>query len=360
MYGLLTFWLTLATLAFLKRQWILFSLAAAMAQYTHNLAAFYLITLAFTPIFQKDWKTLRSLIWAGFAAIIIYLPWLIHLPAQISKVTSSFWIGKPGVEKLFTLLLMYLPHLPLPDTLLPVGLLLSTLIIALAAFQTYKAKKENSEQSGSGLWLAYLAFIPPLLLWLVSQISPIYVERALLPSHAIFCIWLAWAFTQTKLPRLVQIFVLVLIFATAGMGAYQHVTYRGFPYVSHNLTQSIQNRLEEGDVIIHSSKLTYLPSFYFDRNLPQSFISDPTGSTIVTLSPALRKILHLSDQKSIVNASKNTTRLWYIIQQQSLDEFTSKGFVTHPDIEYINANFTLTSKENFNDIRLYLYIRRAP
>ena len=77
MYVFMTFWLCLATLAFLKRQWILFAVTAALAQYTHNLAAFYLIPLAFTPVFQKDWKTLRSVTLAGFAAIIIYSPWLI-------------------------------------------------------------------------------------------------------------------------------------------------------------------------------------------------------------------------------------------------------------------------------------------
>ncbi|WKZ34542.1 MAG: glycosyltransferase family 39 protein [Anaerolineales bacterium] len=71
MYVLLTFWLCLATYAFLKRQWILFSIAAALAQYTHNLAAFYLLPLALSPVFERDWKTLRSLIWAGLAAITI-------------------------------------------------------------------------------------------------------------------------------------------------------------------------------------------------------------------------------------------------------------------------------------------------
>jgi hypothetical protein len=162
MYVLLTFWLCLATLTFLKRQWILFSIAAALAQYTHNLAAFYLIPLAFSPIFQTDWKTLRSLTLAGFAAIIMYSPWLIHLPAQISKVTSSFWIEKPGFEKLFTLFLIYLPHLPLPNNLLLPGLLLATLTIALAAFQTYRAQKEDPQKAKSGLWLAYLSFVPPL------------------------------------------------------------------------------------------------------------------------------------------------------------------------------------------------------
>jgi 4-amino-4-deoxy-L-arabinose transferase-like glycosyltransferase len=358
MYVLLTFWLCLATYAFLKRQWILFSLAAALAQYTHNLAAFYLLPLAFTPIFQSDWKTLRSLIWAGFAAIIIYIPWLIHLPAQISKVTSSFWIEKPGSEKIFTLFLLYLPHLPLPNNLLFPGLLLATLTIVLASFQTYRTQKEDSQKAESGLWLAYLSFTPPLLLWLVSQFSPMYVERALLPSHAIFCVWLAWAFTQTKLPRPIQILGFALIFVSAGMGFYQHVTYKGFPYGPYaTLDQSIQNDLEHGDVIIHSNKLTYLPSFYFDRELPQSYLVDPPGSSTDTLSPVTRKILQLDYQENIETATANAARVWYIVYQQSIDEFTSQGYSTHPQIEYLVKNFKLEKKEKWGEIRLYLFYR---
>jgi mannosyltransferase len=361
MYVFMTFWLLLATYAFLKRHWVLFTIAAALAQYTHNLAAFYLIPLAFTPVFQKDWKTLRSVTLAGFAAIIIYSPWLMQLPAQLSKVTSSFWIEKPGIEKLFTLFLIYLPHLPLPNNLLLPGLLLATLTIALAAFQTYRAYKDDPQNTKRGLWLVYLAFTPPLLLWLASQISPMYVERALLPSHAIFCIWLAWAFTQTKLPRPIQLFAFALILSSAGMGIYQHLTYKGFPYGPYSaLDQSIQSRLEQGDVIIHSNKLTYLPSFYFDRELPQSYLIDPPGSSTDTLSPATRKILHLTDQKNMETASVNATRIWFIIHQQSIDEFTAQGYKTHPQLKYLNANFALTSTEYLNDIRLYLYTRRSP
>ena len=354
MYVLLAFWLTLATFAFLKRQWILFSLAAALAQYTHNLAAFYLIPLALTPIFQRDWKTLRSLTLAGFAAIVLYFPWLIQLPAQVSKVTSNFWIEKPGIEKLFTLFLMYVPHLPLPNSLLMAGLLLATLIIALAAFQTYRAQKEKTEQAKSGLWLAYLSFTPPLLLWLVSQIYPLYVERALLPSHAIFCIWLAWAFMRTKLPRLIQGFAFALILASAGMGIYQHISYKGFPYVSSALTQSIENKLEEGGVVIHSSKLSYLPSLYYDLSLPQSFIADPVNSSVDTLSPATQKILNLKSSENVENGTANATRVWFIVYQQSLDEYTQAGQV-HPHLEYLNQHFELESVEDWGDVRIYLY-----
>ncbi len=348
MYGLLAFWLTLATFALLKRQWILFSLAAALAQYTHNLAAFYLIPLALTPIFQKDWKTLRNLTLAGLAAIVLYTPWLLQLPAQVSKVTSSFWIEKPGIEKLFTLFLMYLPHLPLPNSLLMAGLLVATLVIALAAFQTYRA------HSGSGAWLAYLAFTPPFLLWLVSQAYPLYVERALLPSHVIFCLWLAWAFTQTKLPRPLQGFAFVLILAAAGMGIYQRVAYKGFPYMPPALTQSIADRFEDGDIVVHSSKLSYLPSLYYDRTLSQGFVADPANSNVDTLSPATQKILNLNSFVDIEDGIWNATRVWFIIYQQSLDEYTEVEQV-HPHLEYLDEHFTLESVEEWDGLRLYLY-----
>ena len=356
MYVLLTFWLCLATLAFLNRQWIFFSVAAALAQYTHNLAAIYLIPLAFTPIFQKDWKTLRSLTLAGFASIIMYSPWLIHIPAQISKVTNSFWIERPGIEKLFTLILIYLPDLPLPNNLLLPALFIATLTITLAAYQTYRAMKKDLTQAQNGLWLVYLSFTPPLLLLLMSQISPMYVERALLPSHAIFCIWLAWAFTKAKLPRSVQIFAFTMIFISAVIGFYQHIAFNGFPYGPFDrINKSIQTRLQPGDVIIHSNKLSYLPSFYFDRKQNQSYIIDPPGSSTDTLSAVTRNILHLTAEENIESASADADRVWFVIYQKSMDELTSHDGKTHPQLEYLDQHFKLESIETWNDLKVYIY-----
>lgn len=361
MYGLLAFWLCLATLSFLKRQWIFFSISAALAQYTHNLAAFYLIPLAITPIFQRDWKTLRNLTLAGFASIIIYSPWLIQLPSQISKVTANFWVERPGIEKLFTLFLLFLPHLPLPNNLLLPGLLFAALIITLAIFQTIQAKINGIENTKSGIWLAYLSFTPPILLWLISQFWPIYVERALLPSHLIFCVWLAWAFTQTKLPRPIQISSFILIIITASMGFYQHTTYNGFPYGPFKtLNESIENRVEQGDAVIHSSKLSYLPSFYFDQNLAQGYIIDPLGSNVDTLSPATSDILKLNSYEDLEKAIVNASRVWFIIYKNSIDEYTLAGNKIHPHLEYLDNNFKLKSIENWDDVRLYLYVRNAP
>jgi len=110
-----------------------------------------------------------------------------------------------------------------------------------------------------------------------------------------------------------------------------------------------------GDVVIHSSKLSYLPAFYFDRGLPQSFLLDPPGSSTDTLSPATQEILHVSGDENIEEASAGSDRVWYIVFQQSLDELESRGFQLHPDLDYLNNNFILTSNQTFDDVKLYLY-----
>jgi mannosyltransferase len=362
MYSLLSLWLLIVTFCFLRgrtrnwKWWILFGVSSALAQYTHNLAVIYLFPLALTPLIQKDVKTLKSVSLASIFAVILYLPWLIHLPAQFSKVSTSYWVERPGVEKVFTLLLFYLPHLPLPNKLLLPGLMLSTLTVALAIFQTILARKKKLPGLNRGMWLAYLAFVPPLLLWLISQFVPIYIERALLPAHAIFCIWLAWAYTQTELPKPVQIAGFGLIIIAAVMGIFQHVTYTGFPYGPFpTLNKRIQNEFQPGDIVVHSNKLSYLPAFYFDPEASQVYIADTSGSSTDTLAPATQEILHVQSYNDMQTVTKDKNRVWFIIYQQSIDEFTAQGYKNHPQLEYLEQNFTLQKIEKWDDLRLYLY-----
>ncbi len=364
MYGLLTMWLLLSTFAFLRARkgdwkwWIVFAVSSALAQYTHNLAAFYLIPLALTPLFQKDLKTLRSLTAAGLVSIIIYLPWAIHLPAQFSKVSTSYWVEKPGLEKLFTLFLYYLPNMPLPNSMLMPGLLIAMLTITLAVFQTILSRKAKIPASNYGIWLAYLAFTPPILLWLVSQYVPVYIERALLPSHAIFCIWLAWTITQTKAPRPIQALIVIFIVAGSVLGYHQHITYKDFPYGPfEKIDNTIASEFRAGDVVIHSSKLTYLPSLYFNSDMPQAYIIDPPGAGTDTLAPATREILGLTENQDIAAATENFSRIWFIIYQKSIDEYIDLGYPNHPHLDYLDSKFALQSTVKQNDVIILLYSR---
>lgn len=362
MYSMLALWITLATFAFLRARngpkiwWGVFAVAVALAQYTHNLAAIHLMTLALTPVFQRDWKTLRSVTLAGLCAVLLYLPWMLQLPAQFAKVSSAFWVEKPGFERVFTLILYYLPHLPLPRFQLMAGFFLSMMTIALAGFQTYLGRKNNIPSTRPAMWTVWLAFMPPLLLWGVSQVVPVYIERALLPAHGMFCIWLAWAFTQTRAPRPIQGVAAVFILFSAGMGIFQHATYNGFPYGPYaEVNENIQNQIQSGDVVIHSSKLSYLPAFANDPGLPQAFIVDPANSNVDTLSPSVREAFHLVEYESIESATQAAERVWFIIFRQSVEEYTAEGYVSHPHLQYLDENFSLQTVEEWADLRIYIY-----
>ncbi len=366
MYALLELFLLLATFSYLKGRkghwawWILFGLSCAAAQFTHNLAAFYLIPLAATAIFEKDHKALKSVILAGLFAILLYTPWLIHLPNQLSKVSTAYWVERPGLEKIFTLILLFLPHLPIPDQLLLPCLLISTLIIVFMAIETFRSTKEPRDSTGHAKWAVYLAIMPPIFLWVTSQFIPVYIERALLPSHAMFCIGLAWAISNSKLGRIVQITILVLIVLTAAIGIHQHINFNRFPYGPYaTVANNLENNVKTEDMIVHSNKLSYLPTFYYNTNLEQFYISDPKGSKTDTLAPATQTILNLKSLNDIKDIASSTKRIWYIIFQESINEYIDRGLNSHPDLEFLNKHYNLESIKEWGDIRIYLYTRKG-
>ncbi|RPJ28070.1 MAG: phospholipid carrier-dependent glycosyltransferase [Chloroflexi bacterium] len=364
MYSFLAMWLLLGTYTYQRasktrdwRWWGLFSICAALAQYTHNLAAFYLTALALLPIFRRDWQTLRAVILAGIGALILYFPWLLQLPAQFSKVQSAYWVERPDISKLFTLLLVYTTNTPLPANLIMVALFIVLIIMAIGFIQTVRYTRQTGIQDG--LWLLYLAFGPPLFLFLFSQWRPVYIERALLPSGAIFCIWLAWVIIKTNLSNIARYSLLGLLGISSVLGIYQHVTYDDFPYGPFKeLDTSLRQRMESQDVILHSNKLSALPAMLFDRDLPQSFIGDPPGGRTDTLAPATQQVLSIRAETDIQSSTRNSNRVWYIIYQRAMDEYKAGGSSTHPDIEYLNAQYNLELEENWDGLQVFLYTKK--
>jgi 4-amino-4-deoxy-L-arabinose transferase-like glycosyltransferase len=363
MYSFLAMWLLLATHAYQRGSktghwgwWILFAVSAALAQYTHHLAAFYLFALAFLPILQKDWQTLRAVVLSGVGALILYFPWALQLPAQFAKVQSTYWVDRPDFSKLFTLLLVYITNTPLPASLLAGVLAIALIIVIMGLIQTIRQARQPG--STKGLWLFYLSFAPPLFLFLFSQWRSVYIERALLPSGAIFCIWLAWVINRTNLSRVAQYSFIALLGISSIIGIYQHVTYHDFPYRPFKeLDRSLRQRMESGDVIVHSNKLTMLPALLFDRDLSQSFIGDLPGSPSDTLAPATQEVLKVQAEKDIQTATENAKRVWYIIHQRAIDEYRARGSLTHPDIEYLDSHYHLESVESWDGLRIFLYTK---
>ena len=362
MYSFLALWLMLATYAYVRgakgagtKWWIIFAVSAALSQHTHNLAAFYLVPLAATPLLHRNRKALRSVILSGLGALLLYLPWLLQLPSQLTKVSTAYWVERPGLEKIFTLLLVYVTNLPLPDNLLFVGLFIALAVTSIGLLQTFRRANRNP----NALWLVYLAFAPPILLFVVSQWVPVYVERALLPSGVIFCLWLAWAMFNTTLPTPIRNGLLALLAIGISIGLYQHIAYRGFPYAPYqNLDVSLRERVRPGDVIVHSSKLSLLPAAYFDRSFQQIFIADPPGGSTDTLAETTREVLELTTASDVESATRDARRVWFVIFKKSIEEARAAGATTHPHLQYLNQHFKLIATEEWGELQVYLFERR--
>jgi 4-amino-4-deoxy-L-arabinose transferase-like glycosyltransferase len=365
MYSLLVFLLAAATLALwfgMRKErwywWGIFSITIALAQYVHNLAVFYTLPLTLTPVIFRNWRAVRNVFISGCIAIGLYLPWLVQLPSQFEKVRQSYWTTSPNFSRLATTFIGFTTNLPLPATWLPVALFITFFLLILAGWQTIKAYRLNIPQAGIGLWLGYLVFAPILLLFAFSQWQPIYIERGLIASGAMFLVWLSWVFTETKKPYLIQGLIAALIILGFGVGYYQHVVYRGFPYGQYSeIVKFLRDSSSEQDIILHSNKLTMLPAYYYDRNLPQEYIQDIPGSGADTLALATQETLGLIAEPGVEEGVNNAKKVWFVIFKKAIDEYKALGYSTHPHLEWLQKNFHLDRQVDWGDISIYVFSR---
>ncbi len=365
MYALMAFLLMGSVWAFWQGHqtnqwgwWLLFGVCAALGQYTHNLAAFFLLPLAAIPLLKRDWRALRAVLIAGLGALLLYFPWLLRLPSQFAKVQHSYWVERPLPTRLVTTLLAFVTNLPVPDDWLPVALFITMLVFALGIWQTGRACRRGDTRVRRGLWLLYLALTPVLFLYLFSLWQPVFIERALLPSGVLFLMWLIWALERTQLPLLVRNLALTILGVGFVLGVYQRLSYTGFPYGPYaSLDAYLAEQAAPGEVILHSNKLTALPMIYYDRTLSQRFMADPPGSGSDTLAPATQAVLGLSADADLGSATADAPRVWLIIFNRAIEEYQAIGESTHPHIAWLESYYAPERVEQWGDVRVYVFVR---
>jgi 4-amino-4-deoxy-L-arabinose transferase-like glycosyltransferase len=187
MYALLGLLLIAATWCHLRAfrtnkllDWLGFAVLAGLSMYTQQLAAFYLAALGLIPlILRRRDLILRTILAAGLA-MLIYLPWLINLPAQLGKV-GQYWITKPTpVHPLLTLWSFLFVEL---EVTMPAALITSilalTLILIFLLLRTITVFRRGSADARSLAITLWLIVVPIALMWLVSQVRPVYLIRGL-------------------------------------------------------------------------------------------------------------------------------------------------------------------------------------
>ncbi len=361
MYSLLAFWLLAATAVLwraLERgrpwHWLVLALLAAAAQYTHNLAFCYLVPLALAAVLFGGRRGALGMGLAGIGALVLYLPWLLRLPLQAARVAQGYWIAPPGAADVVRTVVVFVAGLPVDRRVLP--LLVGASVLALGAIAAALMRSWRSVPAAAVS--ASLAGLPVVLMLVVSQWRPVYLDRAMLPAGAMFAISLAWSLRAGRLHRSLQALSILLLAAAMAVGLWGAYTYRGFPYAPFaELGRFLVARAGPQERVIHSNKITALPSIYYTPELPQRYLADPPGSASDTLAAATQEVLGLLADDDIASAADHASGVWFVVFTREIEEYRQMGRAIHPALEWLQEAYRLAGELEFGEVRLYHFVR---
>lgn len=334
--------------------WIGFSICTALSLYAHNLAFFILFTLDLFVLLLRRWELLKPLFIAHIAIGLLVLPWLLLVPSQFAKVHQAYWIPKPRPTELVRTLIVFTFNLPIPDWLLPFSLFFSLLLLFLTLYRTFRPLIMGNQNNWAKYLTVSLSFIPVITMFLISQIRGIYIERGVLVCALAYYLTMAQAILKGRSSHFVTLSLIPVPLLLAGSLWHQY-NYSEFPRSPfREANVYLREHCRTGDVIVHDNKLSFFPSYYYDRDLVQEYIGDVPGSATDTLALPTQEVLGLLAQPDISHAVGEAQRVWFVVFQRALDEAEELG-ESNVNQAWLNSHYHLVTERSFNDLKLYLY-----
>ncbi len=379
MYALLGLAATAMTFFFVRAwvgrgwiNWLAMSLCGAMVLYAHNLGFAFVLALDvwvtwswFGPNGAR-WRNWLPLTFAHLLMVLLFAPWLLALPGQFGKVQQAYWVTQPGLVQLIQTSLIFhfaYDNQALPSWLLPFALFFSILLLVLCALALWRQRHRASSNrfpSPDGL-LLMLSSLPVIILFAISQLRPVYIVRALLPSALSYYGLLSALWMRNAWPRAVRWGVFIPCALIAAVSLWNHYTYASFPRAPFDrVVAFLRAHYQADDVIVHSNKLSFFPAHYYDRTLPQCFIADPPGSPNDTLAYPTQEALGLFAVPDLATAVRGHERVWLVIFRRAIEEYRNAGYADHPHRLWMEQHYTLISLHRFNDLDVAVYVLRAP
>jgi hypothetical protein len=241
---------------------------------------------------------------------------------------------------------------PVPSWLLGPALFAGILLLAFVALRILR------DRSRAG-WFLFLCCVPIGSLLLISCWRPLYLERALLPSALFYLVVIGWLLARGKLPDVLWLALLALMLAVTAGALAVHYTYASFPRPPYQAAvAALRTRVEPGDAVVHTTKLTYFPMHAYDPGLPGVFLADAPGSPQDTLSYPTQELLGIYATPTIAQAVGGARQVWLIYFPREVEEVEALG-VEHPVLLWLSDRFVRVDEQRFNDLVVALYRREA-
>lgn len=332
--------------------WAMAAVCGVAAMYSHNLAIFSLSIPFFFLLIKNEWLLLKRFVLLYGAIGIAFIPWLIFIPGQLSKIQTAFWTPRPGLLEILQSMMQWVTTLPLPAWAWGWGLGCSLFAFVIIILELRKVWKANPFIQ----WVACCAFLPPLMLLIVSYLMrPVFVTRGFITSGALFLalggILIANGWKQKIGWVLSACFICGALIALP----YQ-MTYEEFPRSPYKeACQFINTQVQAGELVIHDNKLSFFPCKVYFPDLAQTFIKDEPGSANDTLAHNTQEALQLFPMEDIQAASLNGEKIYFVIFQKAIDEYHESLNEDPPSMAWLKNNFKLEQDQLFNDLHVFSF-----
>jgi 4-amino-4-deoxy-L-arabinose transferase-like glycosyltransferase len=360
MYALLGLAVTVAAWGLLRalnegklRWWALYAVGAALTLYAHNLGAFAVLALNLLALARRRrWRRLPALVLADAVALILFAPWLIGvLPGQLGFIERAYWLRPPGAsEAVRALMLPVLTFYEVPAFwLLWLGLFVSLVLLALLIVRTWRTRSRSG-------WFLLLCWVPIVMLFVVAQRRPVYLERALLPSALFYLVALGWLLARSGLPRLLNVGLAALLTVAVAGSLVGHYTYARFPRPPFREAAAyLRGRVEPADAVVHTNKLTFFPMRVYAPELAGRFLADRPGSPEDTLALPTQQALGLFATPTMTEAVGTAERVWLVYFTEEMEQMEE-----HPALTWLDGRFVEVEQQRFNDLVVALYRQEGP
>lgn len=338
-----------------KPLWLWAGLVAAgtAAIYSQSLAIFGLVLADVYLLIKRNWRSLRNLLIAQTAILILSIPWLIHVPGQIQKIQTAFYTPVPGFIEVLQAVLQTHAFMPIVGWQLTIAAVLSLQCVVMVSLEAYKARKIDGIGFAVLLWLG----LPTLLFAASYLMRPVFVPRGFITSMLGYYILAGWIIAlrwKKGIGPLIASAFIVL----AAISLPSYYSFSEFPRSEFRIaTQYLQENAADDDLILHDNKLSYFPAHYYDPDLEQVFLPDEPGSHNDTYAPASQRAIGLYPAESLESAVSEEDTVWFVVFSRAIAEYKEAGELTHPVLADLSQRYRLDQHKNFGDLEIYTYRR---
>jgi mannosyltransferase len=345
MYVMLTLWVLMSSYLMVlalrrqqRRYWLGYVVISALALYTHYFALFGLL---FQNVYAAYWlwknrrQAWQRWIWAQLAIILLFSPWLPTLYHQVTTGGGGWVersIGQPTLYALFDTWLYFsigLENQWYPALWRRVAYLVFALAVVSTVFHVSRLGRGGRAQSeGEGLRFCLLYLCLPVgMVWLLSQLKPMYSVRYLLAFLPPYCVLLAKGLVSLRWRAAAAVLILFLA-STMLIGDWnawhsdQNPDWRG-------LTFHVLEQAHMGDVVLFSPRWNAKPFEYYSQGRIDINMDLPIPVTPAAIETVINDISSRYQRVWLVWTSGHYSDPAGMVKQrldQQYDLLTEQGF----------------------------------